>query len=500
MENRTIGARNPATPEPGPGHAGAEHPTASPRRRAVHRVAAAALALVALLAARPLSAQEVQLPVDESGAVQVIDGALARELGIFVDRYPNLQEVRLFQLPDGSYVLEFTSLEGGLTVRQREPASEARVQELRSLVSAGLAARSRATVDQSGRVQLLVSAAALGLGFYGWAVPVAADVEETRSGVALYMLTAASTIAIPWITTRHAPVSEAMADLAFHGATRGIIRGLLLERLLRSDEPEIIEGDPHDRDREVTRNKLAAAMIMSIGEAVGGYFWARNAGMDRGLAYSIENGSDFGMMAGAAIAGLIDPDDFGESRLAPGLALLGAAVGTPLGARLGVVRHYSHGDAHLIRTAGFLGTAAGLTVASWSGSDADRPYVLGGLLGGLGGLALGDVLVRATDFEVGPARLIQLATIAGAAVGLGGAYLVSGDDWDDGSRAVVLTLGTLGAGGAFALTYRAFADDARANAARRSGLRIDVFPTLALAPATRELRPAATLRLEYRIP
>ncbi|HWV55889.1 MAG TPA: hypothetical protein VNZ57_00330, partial [Longimicrobiales bacterium] len=325
---------------------------------------------------------------------------------------------------------------------------------------------------------------------------------DSRTAVALYMLTAAGSIAVPWIATRNSPVSQAMADLSRHGATRGIIRGLMLEWLFRGDEvthddAPVVDTDTRDEQR------VAAAAVTSVVESVLGYWWARAAGMDRGMAYSVGNGSDFGMLAGLAATGLIQPNDFDSNRLLPALVLLGAAGGAPIGAWAAQARGYSHGDAHVMRTTGLLGAGAGLMVADLLGADTERPIVAGATIGGLGGLILGDRLARPVDLAIGPARLVQLATAAGAAVGLGTAYLLSDDDWSD-SPTAFLTLGTLGGGAAFALTYRAFARSAPAGSGERSNLRIDVFPTGTFGNATQGStggpRLGAAVNVRYLLP
>lgn len=53
----------------------------------------------------PATAQEVQVAFDDAGRIERIDAELARRLGLFLDRWPELREVRLFSRPDGRFVL-----------------------------------------------------------------------------------------------------------------------------------------------------------------------------------------------------------------------------------------------------------------------------------------------------------------------------------------------------------------------------------------------------------
>ncbi len=52
-----------------------------------------------LLWAGAARAQEVLVPLDERGRVEVVDAALAARLGLFADEYPGFREARLFRRP-----------------------------------------------------------------------------------------------------------------------------------------------------------------------------------------------------------------------------------------------------------------------------------------------------------------------------------------------------------------------------------------------------------------
>jgi len=94
-------------------------------------------ALLATLAlgAGGLRAQEVQVPVDEAGRIQVITAELARRLGLFAE-VEGFREARLFQLPDGTFLLEITSGRGNQLQRDRRPLSAADAAAFRSDLTA----------------------------------------------------------------------------------------------------------------------------------------------------------------------------------------------------------------------------------------------------------------------------------------------------------------------------------------------------------------------------
>src|SRR3990170_2312686 len=81
------------------------------------------LAVPAMLAlGGGLRAQETQVPVDDAGRIQVITAELARRLGMFGE-VEAFREARLFQLPDGTFLLEVTSGRGDQLRRDRRPLS-----------------------------------------------------------------------------------------------------------------------------------------------------------------------------------------------------------------------------------------------------------------------------------------------------------------------------------------------------------------------------------------
>src|ERR1019366_1720252 len=61
-------------------------------------------------------AQEVQVPFDSAGTIQVINQDLEKKLDLFT-AYPHFEEARLFQEPDSSYSVEITSDSSGRTLR-----------------------------------------------------------------------------------------------------------------------------------------------------------------------------------------------------------------------------------------------------------------------------------------------------------------------------------------------------------------------------------------------
>ncbi len=414
--------------------------------------------------------QEVSVPLDSEGHLMVVDAALAARLGIFVGEIPGFEEARLFlQLPDSSYILEISSRRDGQAMRDRRTMTAAEVEELRADLSRRLTDRAPAFgVDHEGRYRLLGGATLMGLALYGWAVPVMFDVEDDATAVGLYMLTAGASFFAPWLSTRYRSVSRGMADLTVYGATRGALHGILAH--------VTVAGEEDDDDGWVSsdgRSEAAAAMAGSLAEGLGGYLWARREGFTLAETRFMGLGGDFGMVQGLSVGAIVD----GGAQTTAGLTLAGGVGGVAAGHRLMRSRDHSTGDVTALATAGWVGALTGTALVDLTGTENDRWFGAGVLVGSLGGLAVGDRLVRPTRFTEGQGRLVALGSLAGGAVGLGVAYLVVGEDQAEDESAVYLAAGSVGAMTGYALTYRGLAPRAPAGVGIGSGLELRFQPS-----------------------
>jgi hypothetical protein len=434
------------------------------------RAPVAALFLLVILGAfMPLSAQEVQVALDEGGRVYEVDRALASRLGLFLDDYPQLQMVRLYRVDAERYVLEVTGQRAGETVRERVPLTASEVGSLRARVSQALAVRAPEVVlDQDGRFLLLGTTTLLGVGFYGWAVPVILDLDDGRATLATYMFTAGASFVAPFLYTRNRPVTYGMANAGFWGATRGIGLGTGLLTLI----------DPNASSRAYT----AAAFAGSVGGGLAMYTWALQTDMSAGDAHVIGNHGDFGSAWALATMLMTQADD---DRVTAAMWLAGSGAGLAVGASRAERLPYTWGDAEIQRGAFYLGMYNGLALWSIIAGDevsTGEERILGAALlaGSTGGLILADrFLLPGHDFSAGQGILVNLGTVAGGLLGLGTAVLIAPDDPD--SPAIFFTLSALGANLGFGLTYLALADDARQGGeTRRGSLELDFNPAALL--------------------
>jgi hypothetical protein len=439
----------------------------------VNRMPLVCLALMLVWPAG-LVAQEVQVPLDRDGQIQEIDRRLAERLDLFLDEYPDLDTVRLYRIDDDRFVLEVAYTEDGQAARRRVELSGAEVAELRDRVTRALVARApEAALDQDGRLLLVGGTTLVGLGYYGWVVPLALDVEDGRGFLASYMLTAGASFLIPYIYTRHRPVTYGMANAGFWGATRGALHGAFLAGLFDPSPSEGLWG--------------GLSIATSLAESLAGYAWARRADLSAGDVHVIGNFGDFGTAAAGYSMLMLQPDN--ES-VVYGSLLAGAAAGLAMGPGRARSLPYTWGDAEVQRGLALLGAGNGAAVFDWiAGDDAsdDELRLLGGLLlgGSAAGLVLADRALRGRDFTAGQGILVDLGTVAGGLIGLGVAALVGPEEGDE---TLYFTLAALGADLGFLATYGGLSPSAERQA--REATRGGSLDDLDL-----ELNPGALLLL-----
>jgi hypothetical protein len=389
--------------------------------------------------------QEVQIPIDEEGNIEYIDSNLEQDLGLFT-QYSNFREARLFQISDTSFVLEIYYQSEGKLTKVRSLLSPEEARDFQRKVTERIGQRKpQAILDQGGRTKLLAGTMALSLGYYGWAVPAALEVDDAKSAVGLYMLTSGAGFYIPLVMTRNAPVTDAAATLCLYGGTRGIVHGVSLAGL--------VSKDPSGRA------VIASGMLVSIAEALAAFHIANRSNMTAGTSEAIGVGGDFGLGLGLGAAHLADYFDDDKEEAIAGSALLGSGVGLLAGKLLADHQPYTRGDAHVLCATGLLGGYIPLAVIDISGTENEKAYTAASMLGAVAGIGLGHKLVKGRDFTTGQGILIKLGEVAGGLIGLGVAYLVSSEDEDN--SVLYLTSSSIGAAGGFWLMYRPYAERAR---------------------------------------
>ena len=393
-------------------------------------------AILVLIALFVLAAsQEVSVPFDSTGKIQVVDEKLNKQLGLF----PNIsgfKQAQIFKVSDTLYSLEVTREENGKLIRERKTMTRSEYLRLTAKVDSILAVKPIASEIRAAKIKLLTGSLILSAGYYGWALPYSMDIEDDRSVVALYMLTSASGFLIPLLATRGQRVTDAEATMAIYGGTRGIIHGVYISRFLKEDP----------NSRYVHGVNVATSII----EGVTGCVVAHKTKMSSGTADIIGACGDFGSWLGWGTAFLADYTFDDHPKEKSGLVLLGQALGIAAGKLWSEKQDFTRGDATIVYGSGVLGGFLGGGIAQALDRDNADLTVGSAMVGSVLGLVAGGAMTKGRDFTTGQAALIALSETACGLLGLGISYLTT-DNWG------VYTLGTaLGAGLGFGLAYKAF--------------------------------------------
>lgn len=405
------------------------------------------------------AAQEVQVPLDERGQLQVVDAELADRVGLFQE-YTVFREARLFRGSDDAFVLVIRYQRDGEIVQVRQDMTAEEVSALRLQVSERLAADIvRPTLDHEGRVNLLRTAAAMSLLAYGPSLVAVLGIDEGAAAGTISLAAGGAGFFIPFYATQHRPVTRAAASLTTNASLLGYLHGMAAAGLVGGEY--------------TTAEALAGAgLAASLGEAVLAYRLATSTNMTEGSAALMLSGGVFGAGFGLGIASIalgegVDEDDT-AIRVVSGVGLLGSALGAYAGYGLAGMEAYTRGDVRVLTTAGILGTYTGVAIAALADIESTRAGASLLVASTASGLAAGRILTRDRDFTRSNGNYVALSTTAGGLIGMAVATAT------DASDKVTAVLGTLGAAGGFATMYRGFSDDAAR--ASRGSLELSVLP------------------------
>jgi hypothetical protein len=431
-------------------------------------VAAASLAEPGAAVHAQAVVRETQVALDAEGTIFELTPAMRSAAGLFPE-VQSFQAARLFQQEDGTLVLELTSQAGQTIARERRTLSPADLAEFREDLRAALAAAEPTSpaLNQEGRGGLVLATTGLGLAFYGWAVPVAFDIQD-KGAVAAYLLTAGSSFYLPYRLTRNRSVSDAHRSMSVWGATRGALYGGALAYGIteRGGLPDF------DDDDEEWRTRWGSAMAGSVLGGVIGFKavdWTNlNEGTAdlRGLLGDFSTAAGFGtsyalgLYDGELVEGPGGPFEDNADLLPANLLALGiGAAGLFASQWVGDGGTYTVGDVHVLRAFGLMGAQAALPVAAAidDESDGSKEYAAAAILGAGPGLFIGNRMLRSQSFSGGNGLLVAAGHLAGGLLGAGVTYLVTSDT--DDNELLYLTTSALGSAAGLAFTYRALANN-----------------------------------------
>lgn len=396
--------------------------------------------------------QEIQVPFDHEGKIESIDVRLNAKIGLF-NEYAGFKEARLFEVGENEFVIEITFKQDTRILRKKIPYTTDEVQNLRTKVSAALKELPAETVlDQEGRTKLIITSTAAALSYYGWAIPIALHMNGAKAIASTYMFTSALGFYIPFVVTRHTPVTEAAGNAYLYGTTRGALHGYILHSL--------VVGDNYSY-----RRAIGFSVAGSIGEAFAFYKFASLQNFSTGKVELLGAGADFGFGVGFATPFLFNYEN--SNRLFAWSMLAGTGAGFAATNYLSKSQHYTQGDAFVFRGAGTMGAYSAISAVNLAQSDNEKVYAGAFIAGSLSGLFLGDHLVREKDFTPAQGTFIELGQLAGWFTGLGIAYLIQNPNSSSDDR-LFSTMSAVGGIAGYTLMYRTFADKALEKAAKVS--------------------------------
>jgi len=386
----------------------------------------------------PVSRFERPAPFDSTGRIEHVGPGLRRRLGLF-PTFGDFVEARLWHGDDGMYIVEVEYQPQGRAAQWRQILTPAGLDSLRAPFDRYLASRRQGGgYDHSGRGELIFDSIVLSLAVYGPAAPVILGIRGTRPSLAAYMLTSSAGFYIPYRLTRDRDVTHAHRQLTQYGATRGYISGFFLKHL-------VMRGGGF-------RANFRFANAASVAGAWAGFHAVTRRGYTRGQSELVGVMGDFGLATGGCLASVIGWYDDDAERPGDALVLASAGTGLWLGQRLGRYRHYTRGDAFILRAGGVAGAIATLPLVDATGTDSDRVVNAALVAGGAAGIVFTDRLMASRDFTFGDGLIVSGGEVAGALLCMGLTYLAdTGSDFDS---LAYTTAAAVGSTGGFALTFR----------------------------------------------
>ncbi len=371
--------------------------------------------LIFLLECGVVSAQEVQVPFDSSGTIQVINQDIEKKLDLF-PAHPRFFEARLYREPDSSYMLEVTSFGKSRLVKDRLPLSAAQVQLLREDFDARIGSQAPAlTLYQNSRSKFVLGETLLSIFLYGPAILTAFNSDNAGVDVGLELIIGGSGYFLSSALTRNGPMTDAEGSLSLGGAFLGAVHGGLMYELFSSGNPGLGIGPV-----------IAAASLAETGT---GYAIASNNTMTEGTADMIRYGGLFGMIDGFGLAFAVN--NHAPHALWSGLSLAGSAAGFAAGTMMANSQFYNRGGGLVVLTIGTYSAyipaiiyASAINYNFAHSPPSGLPLV--GIAGNIGGVMLANSFLENRDFSTAEGSTVILGTTAGCLIGGGlGAILIS---------------------------------------------------------------------------
>jgi hypothetical protein len=465
----------------------------------------------------------IQKSFDFYGKLLVITKQLEQTLRAFPE-YTNFHQARLYQVNDTTFevrvVVESVSNTGGRYDTVRAKRSQDDITYLRNRVmlnfnTASVVPMMLTDVRSEASNLLLLNAAVVGA-VHGLSVSTAALAVSLQqgqiatafvnplqsplfgAGVGILAFGAGAYLAV------QQDISIPQATFASGSLWNGMFHGWSLYGLLAGESVT-------SRTADHALGTVLAGVVGSAGETVLALELAKAWNLSESQAVMMNTLGTFGMLAGvnASIAAFNTPL-FGQAvsssaeinRISAATSLGLSALGYWAGHLIGTNERYTYGDGVILASAGIMGMAASLPLAS-AVRDVAWANVLTTVTTGLG-LYAGTALLKGKDFTTTQGGLVALSTLGGMGLGLyAGALSAISQPAQQRAEVSPLLYGMLLGGAAgFGISYALQANVGAAQALT-GNLRVDLSPLgfaaalLPVPPTTAPLVTAPLLNVRY---
>lgn len=286
------------------------------------------------------------------------------------------------------------------------------------------------TFDQSGRYELVLHNIALGMGLYGWGIPYALDIDDSKWYIGGEMLSLGATYYLTYQFTKKMDIPHAKVQMIRIGTLLGLNYANTVSQLIEYDDFRLkttlmMLGVPIGI---VAADRLYHHWQPSLGQGWSLMQWSEVTGSVCQSIYRV-------VRQEPEYNPNVPWDQYEEyekkyerrhQRWETGNAVafsLGLPVGLYLGHRLYGARQYTLGDGILISTGRFTGSI--YSVLCWDllfreshSDDSPAAYLFRSAFN-IGGIVLADKLIAGKDYTTGQALLTTIGGVSGGLFGVG---------------------------------------------------------------------------------
>jgi len=348
-----------------------------------------------------LMAQEMLVPVCEG--ILVITSDMAKGVADFAS-YPDFQQATVFKAPDNTLIMEILYKMDGTIVKMRKPMSREDIDLVCMKLKTKIALQVDEEIDpdRDGRRKIIGSTMAYSLLYYAWAIPTAFNLTSGSAYTGSYLLIGSAGYFIPMLATQNSIITKGMAKGYTYGCFLGIPHGWALGSLITNDD----------------NASLGISVLTSIGEGLGGLYYARNHHLSRAHMSTIGSMGTWGLLYGLGFPAMAESES-GNAYAGSSLAI--SALGIYAGDKLARKFKPAEGDVTVINGLGLLGTYLPFPlIYSFAGEDGSPAAYIGScILGSIAGLSLGFNKTSKVNYTRSEGNIILLGEISGGLVGAG---------------------------------------------------------------------------------